>query len=309
MRTTMKNISILMVLLILACPVVAFADDSMDFFPLAPGTNMFNLYYNKISADTFYADGSKANEDFNLRGDIGVFRGAAYYNVGPFTALTALLVPFGNTNLDTTVSTPGGPVQVHAASPAGLGDILLHTAVWVVNDKEKGFFFAPDLFITPPTGEYDKDKNMNMGENRWSFMPGLAVAKVLTSKGTFAQAKISTKFYTKNDEYTTATGVTGCGLEQEPLYQFQGFLTQFLNQKTYISLNYFYNYGGETKVDGVKQDDKIKTHSVQFGISRNIAENVDLLIKYTKDVSVDNGPMTDVFGIRLTYLFPPDVKN
>jgi len=33
-----------MVLLILACPVVAFADDSMDFFPLAPGTNMFNHY-------------------------------------------------------------------------------------------------------------------------------------------------------------------------------------------------------------------------------------------------------------------------
>jgi len=309
MKTSMMNLGIFVLLLALACPVIVCAEDAMDFFPLDPGTKMINIYYNKISADTLYADGSKAIKDFNLRGDIGLFSGAAYYNVGQFLAFSKVLLPFGYTSLDETVSTPGGDLQEHLSSPSGLGDFVWVNALYLINDPVKGFFFAPDITVTAPTGEYNGDKYLNVGNNRWAFRPGLSAAKVLTSVGTFAQGKISAEFYTKNDDFTNALGTTGLKLEKEPLYQLQAFLTQFIDQKTFVSLDYFYDYGGETKVDRVKQDDKVKTQAVQFDISRTIGQDVDLMIKYRKDVSVENGPMTDVFGLRLTYYFRPSINK
>lgn len=301
MKKLLKNTCLFLVILMLGCPAGVFAvEDAMDMFPLAPGTKMFNFYYNRVTADTLYSNGSKADEDFNEEGYIGLFRGAAWYNVGGYTALSAVFVPFGTMSIDATV-----PAAVDMQSPSGLGDIMIYNGFWVINNGKKGLFVEPDLMVTAPTGEYDNEKAVNLASNRWAFKPGVNVAKVLTSKGTFAQAKIAAEFYTKNDEYLGAK----FELEKEPLYSFQGYVTQFLNPKTFMSLDYFFDYGGETKVEGVKQDDKTKTHSVQFTVSRTISEGVDFMIKYRKDVSVENGAKADTLGIRLTYLFPAPGKN
>lgn len=275
----------------------------MDLFPLEPGTKMFNFYYNRITADTSYADGSKSDEGFDQEGCIGIFRGAMYYDLGRFTALSAVFIPFGTMSIETTV-----PAVMEMDSPSGLGDIMVYNGLWLLNDPQKGLFIGPDLMVTAPTGEYDDQKAVNLASNRWAFKPGLNVAKVLNSKGSFVQAKAMVEFYTKNDDYLHL-GTLGCELEKDPVYSFQGFLTQFLNPKTFVSLDYFFDYGGETEVDGVDMDDETKTHALQFTISRTISEGVDFMLKYKKDVSVENGPKSDTLGIRLTYLFPPAKKN
>ncbi len=298
MKTFSKGMCFSLLIVFFACPVAVFAEDAMEFWAPEQGTQLFLFYYNKVSADTLYARGSKINEDFNLDGGIGVFRGAFFYGVGPYTTSTDVIVRFGSTSVDT------GP-GIHMSSPSGLGDITLHQAIWLVNDPENTFFILPDLCVTAPTAEYDNDKALNLGANRWSFRPGVGMLKGLTSKGTFLQAKVSVELYTKNDEYGPARQEQ----DKNPLYQFQAFLTQFVDQKTFASLDYFYDYGGETEIDGVAQDDKTKTHALQFGVTRMITDTVGVMIKYKKDIEVENGPKTDTLGIRVNYVFPPSGRK
>lgn len=300
MKTISRYTSLLFLIFALTCPAFA-ADDAMDLAPLPPGTNLFITYYNGISSDAFYTDGTKSNEDFNLEGRIGIFRGAFYYNLGGFTALTDVVQPFGSTSVDTTPA--GQPFDVHMASPSGLGDFVLHQAIWLVNDPEKQFYFAPDLFITTPTGEYDNDKVLSMGANRWAFRPGFGIVKGIGTKGTLIQLRGSVEFYTKNDDYL------GQDQKKDPVYEFQGFLIQFLNPTTFLALDYTYDRGGETEVGGVKQDDETKTHAIGFTVMKMITPDIQFMIKYKKDVDVENGPATDTFGVRLAYLFGTAAKK
>jgi hypothetical protein len=302
MKTMFRYLCSSLLMLALAYPVFA-ADDAMDLAPLPAGTNLFITYYNSISSDASYADGSKVNEDFNLDGRIGIFRGAFYYKIGGFTALTDVVQPFGSTSARTTL--PGETSHVHLSSPSGLGDFVLHQAVWLINDPASQFYFAPDLFITMPTGEYDHDKAMNLGGNRWAFRPGFGIVKGIGSKGTLVQLRGSVEFYTKNDEYLPAKFEQ----KKDPVYEFQSFLIQFLDPGTFLALEYNYTCGGETKLDGVKQDDETKTHAMGFTVMRMITANTQLIIKYKKDVDVENGPKTDTLGLRLAYLFPPSDKD
>jgi alcohol dehydrogenase class IV len=80
-------------------------------------------------------------------------------------------------------------------------------------------------------------------------------------------------------------------------------LSYDITKQWYMSLDYFYNYGGETEIAGVKQKDELSNHGLGVSLFWMVGSNNQLMIEYRNDFSVKSGAGTDTFGARWAYFF------
>jgi hypothetical protein len=109
--------------------------------------------------------------------------------------------------------------------------------------------YKPDLIIgasfavTAPLGQYDSDKLVNIGTNRWSFRPELGISKTLGPLT--LELAPSVTFYTDNNDF-----FGGKRLEREPLYGVQGHAIYHMRVGWWAAVDATYYTGGRTTVDG-----------------------------------------------------------
>lgn len=114
--------------------------------------------------------------------------------------------------------------------------------------------FQQDLIIgvsvqvSAPLGQYDKDKLVNIGNNRWFVKPDIGISKAW---GAFT-VEVSTGvfFFSKNDDF-----FGGRTLKQDPVYSAQLHCTYSLGGGVWAALSGTYDHGGRTTIDGVRSDD------------------------------------------------------
>jgi len=103
------------------------------------------------------------------------------------------------------------------------------------------------LQVTPPLGQYDNSKLINLGNNRWSFKPELGISKAW---GPWTlEFTPSATFYTDNTDFNK-----GSTFAQAPLYAVQGHISYGFSSGMWLALNGTYFTGGRTSVNGVKGD-------------------------------------------------------
>lgn len=147
--------------------------------------------------------------------------------------------------------------------------------------------------IQAPLGQYDKDKGVNIGQNRWAIAPELGLSK---RWGRFLfEAAGAVTFYTDNDEFIGKTR------EQDPLYSAQIHLVYVFKNKMWISLDANRYIGGETTVDGKKNDDEIANS--RFGATMSVPVTSRQSVKLYASTGVDTriGSDFDTFGIAWQY--------
>ena len=109
------------------------------------------------------------------------------------------------------------------------------------------------LSVTPPLGQYDDTKLINLGTNRWSFKPELGISK---SWGKLTVDILpSVTFYTDNANY-----YYGRTYAQAPLYAVQGHIIYGFASGIWMALDATYFTGNRTTVDGVRSDN-LQTNS------------------------------------------------
>ena len=286
-RACISGVSVLMVF-----TVCAFADnDTRDYVPLPPGTMLMAAYFHHISATDMYHDGDKVSGDVNLNANIGIIRPVYYTKIGPFTIDPQAIIPFGDQSLD------GQGVGGVEISSTGLADPILAATLWLYNNPSSKTWFGFTPFITLPFGEYENEKGINLGANRYAFKAELGFVKGF---GDFMlDLTANVEFYTDNDDYTSAD----LTLEQNPLYIIEGHLSYNFNPSFFVSADYFYHIGGETAIEGVDQSDDANNHAVGCTLGFMLSPSYQLLFKYKQDIEVENGLDTQTFGVRLAYFF------
>ncbi len=105
------------------------------------------------------------------------------------------------------------------------------------------------LAVQIPTGEYMKDKLINLGSNRYTFRPQLGIVHE-TGRWTF-EATGSVWLYTDNDEF-----FKGNTLEQDPLYTIQTHIDYDFKPGAWLSAGLGTSYGGESAVNGIEKRDR-----------------------------------------------------
>lgn len=163
----------------------------------------------------------------------------------------------------------------------------LHFYISPVNKAGSLFRYHP-VSICPLLLGKINDRALNLGENRWKFSLQAGYVRGLTENLSLDLAADVT-LYGENSDF----GPEGADLDQDPLYQLQGFLRYNLTPTWDIRGGLSYELGGETKIDGQRQSDEIDTLSGTLGTAFFINPTLQLVADYGRDLSVDNGLKED----------------
>ena len=152
------------------------------------------------------------------------------------------------------------------------------------------------LAVSLPLGKYEKDKLINLGENRFVFRPQLGLVH---TRGHWSYELTGSVFlYTENDEFFGDNN-----REQDPLYALQTHLIYSSPQRWWVSLGAAHDWGGESSINGVKKDDQRR--DVLFGISGGLAIGSRSSVKLSyvgsrtlKDVGKDTDSVGFAYSIR-----------
>jgi len=150
------------------------------------------------------------------------------------------------------------------------------------------------LQVSLPLGQYDDDRLVNLGSNRWMFKPSLGVSQALgpwTLEATAAAA-----FFTDNEDF-----YGGRTRSQDPLYSMQWHVIYTFRWGAWAALDGTYYTGGTTTIDGI--DKKDLKRNWRAGATLAVPINVRNSVKlYASDgVAARTGDSFTLYGIAWQY--------
>jgi hypothetical protein len=154
----------------------------------------------------------------------------------------------------------GWPASV--TSEQSTGDLSLFLGRWFLADQGSGRYAAVGAYLVVPTGSYEAEKtrgfNRNLGENRVRAALQVGYHQPLSSTwGWMAAADVL--WSGRNDSIYNASGVRGT-LDQAPLYSLQTAIGRSMTEHVRLGFSYFYTQGGETRFNGVDQNNAVRVH-------------------------------------------------
>jgi hypothetical protein len=134
---------------------------------------------------------------------------------------------------------------------------------------ESGRIVGASFRVGMPLGQYDEDKLLNLGLNRWSFKPELGMSKPWR-RWTFELATAAT-FYTDNNEFLGSSTRA-----QEPLIAVQGHVIYCFGKGIWAGLDGTFYTGGRTTLNGTVNDDRQSSSRVGLTVSLPVTRQQSL---------------------------------
>ena len=244
----------------------ALADGARDWVNAPVNTNFVYAYYAYSNTDPTL-DAALPLEGVSVDVHMPILRYARTMSIGGNIGGVQVVVPyaFANTQLDGTS---------RSVSRNGFGDIQ---AAFIANifgapalTMREFATFVPkpyltgSIWVTAPTGAYDSERAINIGKNRWGFKPQLSYGAPV-GKGGLVSVNGNVQFFTANDN-----GWLDRRLEQKSLWSLEAHYSQNLSRAFWLSADAFYAAGGETRVNGLGQDNAQSTLRLGGSASLNV---------------------------------------
>ena len=233
-----------------ARPVHAQEFDPRTYAVAPIGLNFIGVGYGFASGGVFL-DPALAAE--NIVGE--VHAGAARYvrTLGLFglPSKVKLVLPWSSGHWRGTVGN-----EFLTRDATGLGDArvivetLFHGAEVMTPAEMRGYrprkVFGARLQVVAPTGDYDSTKGINLGGNRWSFVPEVGVDIPFGNGKWSLEAAIGAWLFTDNDDF-----FNGLHLSQDPLWFTTLHAIRQIRPGFWWAIAAGGAYGGRTTVEGV----------------------------------------------------------
>lgn len=284
-------------------------DDGARAYMLIPdGTRVATLQGIFLRANQSLAPGTVI-PDAKIDIDVAVLQFTQTFSIAGSQSAVFAALPLGEVR--GSLALPGGKIS---GKSSGAGDATLGAIFGLVGSpalmlKDYAAFrpgFSLGLLgkLIVPTGTYQSDKLINLGANRFTYQLGLPMTYSLgrsqldPSLTTFELLPTVT-FFDSNDSPFGADRVS-----QDPLLGIEAHITHNLGQAFWISGDARYTYGGETRTDGI-DDDNIQ-EALALGVTANLYFSQQLSFKATYGGTVarsDNGPDGWMLRGMLNYAF------
>jgi hypothetical protein len=145
------------------------------------------------------------------------------------------------------------------------------------------------LQVTAPLGQYDDERAVNLGNNRWSVKPEFGISKSWGPVSLELSSAVS--FFQDNRDYV------GMTREQDPLYAFQAHAVYSFRRAIWLALDGTYYRGGRTQVGGVTNDDRQANTRVGVTLALPVSARQSLKLYASTGVSTRTGGDWDAAGI------------
>ena len=153
--------------------------------------------------------------------------------------------------------------------------------------------------LTAPLGEYENDKLLNLGTNRWSFEPEIGISKRIGNLTLESAASVF--LYTENDDF-----VDGMTRKQEPIYAVQVHAIYSFPKNIWASIGATYFTGGVTSVDGVQKTDELENWRTGFTVALPLTRHHSIKLFGHSGVSTRIGTDYDAIGVAWQYRWGRD---
>ena len=292
---------ILIGFILLACPMLKAQDVQPRVYAPAPtGVNLLTLGY-AYSSGAMLFDRTIPIE--NVSANIHGFSAA-------YSRSTALLGRAGRLDVGVPLVTGNweGEVleEVQSTSRFGMGDPVLRYTLFISGapalTPEEFAGFRPKTILgltmrtTIPLGQYDENKLVNLGSNRWVFSPQVGLWHV-AGHFTF-EAYAGVWFFTDNKAF-----LGGQVRSQNPLYTFQLHVSYELPSGIWIAASTRQSLGGVVSVDGGDPLDPESNNRVGLSIAIPLWPRYSLRLYATTGLTATIGNDYDTLGLAWQVVF------
>jgi hypothetical protein len=160
--------------------------------------------------------------------------------------------------------------------------------------QKKGIVLGASVQVSIPTGQYDDDKLLNIGANRWYIKPEIGIS-IPWRKWSF-EFNAGVRFFTDNDEY-----LENLELSQDSLYNLQAHIIYDLTRRQWISLNSNYFFGGDTYQDDVPAATEQKNSRLGVTWAYSVTSRNTLKVLAHTGVITRIGNDSDTYSVAWTY--------
>ena len=161
-------------------------------------------------------------------------------------------------------------------------------------DYKQDIIVGGSLRLGLPDGEYNADKIVNLGTNRWYIKPELGMSKAWDAWT--LELSTAATFFSDNNDY-----FGGHTLAQDPLYSFQGHVIYNLERGMWLAVTGTYFTGGRTHLDGVSGDDLQASTRAGITFAKPIDRHQSIKLNATTGLSIRTGTDFDSIGIAWQY--------
>jgi hypothetical protein len=150
------------------------------------------------------------------------------------------------------------------------------------------------LSISAPTGQYDPDKLINIGTNRWAFKPeiGLTVPHDRWMFDLF----VGVWLFSDNPDF-----FGGVHRSQEPMPTLQWHVSYTIRPRAWVALDSTYYFGGETSANGVSSGDDKDNSRVGLTLSLPAGKSQSIKLNWSRGATARLGSNFTTFGIGWQY--------
>lgn len=303
-----RRLGTALVVLATFCPLLAFAQIPPRFYwKSLAGANAVPVIFQSLSGNANPMDPANVvSADASVDANVALVGYAKLLPLFDRTLTLAMLETVGRISGETTVAG-----RSYNESTTGFGDPMLEVGYNLIGPK--AIKNIPDMLryepklsldlivdVVFPIGEYDNEKALNIGQNRWYGRVGAPIVWQIgpwvPGRRTTFEVFPSVWFYSDNDD------LVGQTLSTDPKFQLEAHLTRDFTENFWGSLDTTYMAGGESTVGGVPGD-PLNTLGVGFTLGYQINDNLSLTAGYMATVN-DSEPtdlQMDGFRISLTY--------
>jgi hypothetical protein len=141
--------------------------------------------------------------------------------------------------------------------------------------------------VRAPLGDYNEERLINLGQNRWSVGTQLGV---LRTAGAWSYELTGTAlFFGDHDEF-----FNGNQVEQDPQFVAQAHVVRTFDAAWWLSAGAGYSWGGESTINGEEKDDERSTVIWGGSFGFRVGATQSVRIAYARnDTRVDVGSETD----------------
>lgn len=149
-----------------------------------------------------------------------------------------------------------------------------------------------------PTGDYDKDRLLNIGTNRFSLKSEIGISHRL-EKWTLEAAAAATVFQDNDDWLVTSTR------SQNPIYSVQAHVVRDFRTRLWLAFDATYYWGGQAKVDGALSGSELGNSRVGMTLSLPVGKTSALKFTAASGISTRTGTDFDQLGVAWQWAIPP----
>ena len=270
------------------------ASDSQQF---APGQY---VYANAdVEASIFIANYVRHMTLFNRPSSLSFAVAGGYVDVDVNTKAQSQFVPPGITPGTAFSQSASGYADPSAQLVVNLFGTPPLKANFDLLDYEPTWTLDAAVMLGVPIGEYDDNKLVNLGLNRWFgriafpfkyhfgvFTPGYMSSLEVTS---------SVWLFAENDDFM------GQKLENDPLWQIEAHLTHDFTPKFFGSLDLLYRGGFRSEIDDVEVGEDLDIGNLGFTLSYQVTDNLAIRTGFSSNVFGDDN--LDNSMVRLQFVF------